>query len=301
MSKPDLIKQLELFSDFLDSDHFLNRDDLITDDNYEDLEKEQVISILCDLTCIHRGVHAAGAINFKEGFKMRNHDVLKEFFATPLGLKNELYGHTDSFDKLLKNVLSSSGNDHMIKNHSFFCKVFKNGIFQFLSPMHLRTLINACDSIAESENSLSLCYKEMQKLFQSILECFDSFFVEYEGYWLEKERFTLEELNKHTSAKRIMVTPDIEITNKKARIRGDFNVGNIPQKNGEYNGRRMIGHTLMFEKDEFDDKKFELVQLKDKEKGYVEKKNGKISFIIPPGPEFLRFRKVNNCSPRKYS
>lgn len=301
MLKPDLIKQLELFSKFLESDHFLNREDLIGEDNYENLDKDQVVAILCNLTCIYRGVHAAGAINYKEGFKMKNYVVLKEFFATPIGLKNELYGNNDSFDKLLKNILSSSGNDHMLKNASFFCKVFKNGVFQFLSPMHLHSLIMACDSIAESENSLSLFYKEMQKLFQSILECFETFFIDYEGYWLEKERFTLEELNKHSSVKRVMVTPEIEVVNKKAKIRGDFKVGNIQQKNGEYNGRKVIGHTLIFDKEVSDGEKSNVVELQDKERGYIEQNNGKISFIIPPGPEFLRFRKVNNCSPSKYA
>lgn len=300
MLKPDLIKQLQLFGEFMESDHFLSRDDVIPDMNYENLEKEQIIASLCNLTCVYRGVHAAGAMNFHEGFKMKNYSVLKEFFEVPLALKNDLYGNKDAFEKLFKNVVVSTGNDHMKKNVSFLLKVINKGVFQFLSPMHLRMLVMACESAIESDNSLSLLYKEIQLLFQRILECFEGHFMEYEGFWLEKERFTLEELNKYTSAKRVMVTPEIEIVNKKAKIKGDFKVGNIPQKNGKYENRAMVGHTLIFDKDEFEEEKNEIIKLSDKEKGYVEKKDGKISFIIPPGPEFLRFRKVNNISPSKY-
>lgn len=300
MLKPDLIKQLELFGEFIESDHFLNRDDVIPDMNYENLEKEQIIASLCNLTCVYRGVHAAGAINFHQGFKIKNHSVLKEFFEVPLALKNDLYGNKDAFEKLFKNIVASTGNDHMKKNVSFLLKVINKGVFQFLSPMHLRMLVIACESAMESDTSLSLMYKEIQLLFQRILECFEGHFMDYEGFWLEKERFTLEELNNYTSVKRVMVTPEIEIVNKKAKISGDFKVGNIPQKNGEYKNRAMVGHTLIFDKDELNDEKNEIVELSDKEKGYVEKKDGKISFIIPPGPEFLRFRKVNNISPSKY-
>ena len=296
MSKENLIKQYESFSDFLESDHFLNfeSDHFLNSDNnhiedYESLNKQQLEGTLLSLTRVIRGPVAAGAINFHKGFSMKNYSVVHEFFSSAIEMKNNLYGNQVGFEKLFKNILLTSGNEHMLKNQAFFLKAIKNGVFQFFSPMHLKTILSACDDIVESENSLALSYKEIQKLFKTLLETFEEVFIDYEGYWLEKERFSLEELNR----KRAIVSPDIEVFQKKAKYVGNSKFGDAVEKNGEYK------RTLEFNLEPNDEKNETVVELKDKERGYLEK-DGKIMYIIPPGPEFLRFRKVNNISPKKY-
>lgn len=268
----DKKEQLSLFHSSIEGDHILNTS---FDIDVKSLNEDEMVDVMMNVTNGHIDT-------FWNGFVMTKHKSLPEVFDAAIKIKDSLVA-CESFDRVFQNVLVSTGSAHMKSSEKMFVKVLKKNMFQFFSPYHLAAFEAACDEIMLNENALSDSYKEMKKMFVSIQQSLNEYFSNEYVFWVLKDVQT--DNSKKRNSK--VVTPQIEMFKKRAKIIGKEKFAKNYEKNGKTDVIDGAVGKLNIENENGDGKNTVRILF--------------IVFWIPKRKKkHLRFKKINNCDSKYY-
>lgn len=268
----DKKEQLSLFHSSIGGDHILNTS---FDIDIKSLNEDEMVDVLVSISNGHIDT-------FWNGFMMNKHKSLPEVFDAAIKIKDSLVA-CESFDRVFQNILVSTGSAHMKNSEKMFVKLLKKNMFQFFSPYHLVALEAACDEIMLNENALSDSYNEMKKMFSSIHQALDEYFSKDHVFWV------LKDVQTDNSKKRSsnVVTPQIELFKKRAKIIGKEKFAKNYEKNGKNDVIDGAARKLNIENENGDGKNMVRIVF--------------IVFWIPKRKKkLLRFKKFNNCDSKYY-
>ena len=237
----DKIAQVGLFNDSINSDHIFNTSFGV---DTSDMRDDELVDVMLAITNCH-------VDTFWNGFSMKDHKAMTDVFKEAIDLKESIISNSNSFEKLFENVIVSTGSMHLRNSEKMLLKLMKKNMFQFFSPFHLEALESACDEIIENENSLADHYSELKKLFSLLKSAFQSVFSNDHVFWLLKDDATSEEKKRSAN----VVTPQIEMFKKRAKIIGNQKFSKNYAKNGKIEENVRFARKLSIEEmDEIDGK-----------------------------------------------
>lgn len=269
----DKKEQLSLFHDSIEGDHIFNT---AFDINIDSLNEDEMVDVLVSITNGH-------VDTFYSGFMMSKHKSVPDVFVEAIKIKDSLIA-CESFENIFSNILACTGSSHMRNSEKMFVKLLKKNMFHFLSPFHLAAFDAACDEIILNENALSDSYKEMKNMFSIIHKALETHFSKEHVFWVLKEGQT-ENVKKRTSK---VVTPQIELFKKRAKIIGKEKFAMNYEKNGKTDVVDKVARKLDIENENSDGKNVLRTIF--------------IVFWIPKTKKKpLRFKKINNCDSKYYA